>query len=355
MKKNFNGRVTRLKTLSVVTLVSLYLLILAGGIVRSTGSGMGCPDWPKCFGKIIPPTTADQLPEDYKEQFAEFRYKKNVRFAGLLRNIGFDDLANHILEDPSILIESDFNAAKTWIEYINRLIGAFTGLLIMGLLYLSVTLWKHNSVYAIVAGITVLMTAFQGWLGSIVVSTNLLSGLVSLHMFIAFVIVGLVLFLHQKINFDGIKMAKRFPYLGMIVFCIFLLIVQVFFGVEVREMLDSVARQMNYEGRGEWLKIVGEQFYLHRSFSLFVLAFNFFTVWKIWTTGWMNERAKKIGISLIALIVLEAMSGATMAYFAIPAFVQPIHLLLAVLIFSAQFILLLHFTVNKKVQILAVN
>ena len=32
-----------------ITLISVYLIFLAGAIVRMTGSGMGCPDWPKMF------------------------------------------------------------------------------------------------------------------------------------------------------------------------------------------------------------------------------------------------------------------------------------------------------------------
>src|SRR5947207_8850266 len=46
---------SRLAKLSLVTTVLTFLAVIAGGLVRATGSGLGCPGWPKCYGRWIPP------------------------------------------------------------------------------------------------------------------------------------------------------------------------------------------------------------------------------------------------------------------------------------------------------------
>jgi cytochrome c oxidase assembly protein subunit 15 len=118
----------------ISTIIAVYFLILVGGIVRSTGSGMGCPDWPRCFGQWIPPTDIKELPQNYKEIYAQKRKDKNEKLAKYLDFLGWHELSVRLTQDKSMYEEADFNALKTWIEYINRLIGVLIGFLIIATL-----------------------------------------------------------------------------------------------------------------------------------------------------------------------------------------------------------------------------
>ena len=109
------------------TLVAVYVLILVGSVVRSTGSGMGCPDWPRCFGSWIPPSSASELPDNYKEVYAASRVKKNVKFIGMLKMIGMNETASKLESDKTVLVEEDFSPLKSRIEYINRIVGVVIG------------------------------------------------------------------------------------------------------------------------------------------------------------------------------------------------------------------------------------
>lgn len=338
MRKN-NSESRLFNRFSLLTLIAVYVLILVGGIVRSTGSGMGCPDWPKCFGNWVPPTDVSELPDNYKEIYSEKRAKKNVRFAKYLTILGFDETADRILTDESILEEADFNKHKTWIEYINRLLGVLIGLFILGTFVLSIKFLKTDKTIFYVALATLLLVIFQGWIGSIVVSTNLVPWVVTVHMLLALVIVALLVFLVYRITYSWdtqVQFKHRKLFMWILGACMLTLLVQIVLGTQVREAIDHIAAYLNYSNRELWINGIGEIFITHRSFSWVIL---FLHVVLLVVVG--SLKRSMLTVSLILVIILTIISGAVMGYFAIPAAMQPVHLLLGTLAFGLQFLLFL--------------
>ncbi len=327
------------RRLSLSTLVAVYILIFVGGVVRSTGSGMGCPDWPKCFGSWVPPTEVSELPENYKEVYANYRDKKNQRFAKFLSALGFEDTASKILTNPQVLHENDFNVTKTWIEYINRIVGVIIGLFIFALFLLSLRLWNKERKLTIASFATLILVGLQGWFGSFVVSSNLTTWTVTVHMFLALVIVGFLVYIFKESSYgQNITIASAY---GWVVACMVALLVQVFFGTQVREGIDQVALTF---ARESWIDNLGQEFVIHRTFSWVVLILNVILIVKLWKT----EGTKIFALALIVLLLGTVLAGTAMAYFAVPAFLQPIHLLLATVTFGILFMLLLR--LNRRAE-----
>lgn len=320
-----NPALGRFHRLCVATLIAVYILILVGGIVRSTGSGMGCPDWPRCFGNFIPPTSVDQLPPDYKEKYAAIREKKNVKFAKYLSALGFQDTADKILNDKSILVEADFNPVKTWIEYLNRLVGVVIGFFIIVLAYRSIKFRKIDPPIFWVSVATLVGVIFQGWFGSIVVSTNLTTWTITVHMFLALVLVLMLVYLQNRSDQVTAGGGPKLLTIAAIV----LLFIQVFFGTEVRSAIDIVSAEFP---RSEWLERVGGPFVTHRTFSWIVIAIQAGLIVKISKT----EGLKSLSLPLIILILGTFLTGVGMAYFDVPALLQPLHLLMATMAIGTE-------------------
>ena len=342
------------RKLIIATIGSTYLLILAGGIVRSTGSGMGCPDWPKCFGQWIPPTNESQLPDNYQEVYKEGRLQKNEKLAGYIELFGIRSLANEIRNDPSIGKEEPFNRSKTWTEYVNRLWGALTGFFIIGMFVASFKYVREKRRLFLLSGLALFLVIFQGWIGSLVVSTNLLPWMVTIHMILALLMVFLLIYLYytsqEKPYFETIQSFALVK--SVLIACLLLLLVQIAMGTQVREAIDGIAVAFNYAFRDQWISQLGTTYYIHRSFSILILLLHVYLVYLLFKHG--KGRVKVLNLSklLLALILFEMVTGAIMSYLSIPAFIQPIHLFFGSLAAGLQYLLLLNLG-NKRTFVTA--
>jgi len=310
-----------------ITLVFIFLVVIAGSFVRITGSGMGCPDWPKCFGQWIPPTDGSALPDDYKFVYSEKRAKKVEKFSNILESIGMEETAEKIRADKSILYEQDFNARKTWTEYVNRLFGFLAGNGVL-LIFLWIMLKYRKRKLVVTATVNLVLLIFQAWFGSIVVATNLVPWTITVHLFLALVIIGLQLYLIRLIapsQQKNIKVSKSFYTL---VFFIFIVVfAQMFLGTQVREEIDHLTKAGI--GREGWAENLGLIFFIHRSSSWLVLGL-------IAVMFWVSRKRNDLRIIHWAFIILaiELVSGVILNHFNVPGLVQTAHLLFACVLFG---------------------
>jgi len=344
----------RFRKTNLLTVLFLFVLILAGGVVRSTGSGMGCPDWPKCFGGYIPPTSLAQLPKDYQQEYVNERVAKNQKFAQTLDVFGYSDLADRIRKDKSILIPEEFNVGKAWTEYINRVIGMITGLFMFGTALFSFSYVKENVWIPILSILNLVVVGFQGWLGSIVVSTNLTAWIVTVHMLLALAILAIAIATYYLAKVYYKNKLKINPLVYIVTLLVLLLsIIQIIFGTEVRETIDSVADHFQGGYRENWIADAGDIFITHRSLAILVLIGNVILYALIRRSFTRHSIQQQLMSFTFLMIMLQIVTGIILSYLSLPPYAQAIHLVLASLIFGAQFYLVLN--LHKTVSLQGVH
>lgn len=330
MKKHF---LTSAKT----ALVLVYLVILAGALVRMTGSGMGCPDWPKCFGYYIPPTQEKELlftPGKAYEKGQVIIKDESllVATADFTATTDFQpgNWEKYTKHDYAI-----FNPMHTWIEYINRLFGALAGLACFVVFVLSFGFWKSNKKLILISFLVCLLMGFQAWLGKTVVDSVLSPVKITTHMLVALLIVAfqLLLIFWVKDNPKKQFFDNKFKWYLLMAICF--TIVQVILGTGVREHVDHIAE--SGAPKIMWLQNPTLQFYFHRTFSIAILLANGFL--------FLRNRRMQLGYSKIdwvmGLLGFEILTGLLMYYCDFPLGTQTAHLLMATILFGLQFYMVL--------------
>jgi len=322
-----------------ISLILVYLVIIAGAVVRMTGSGMGCPDWPKCFGYYVPPTEVSEI------EFQSGRnYKKGqVIIVDESLMTAAKDYTTGSSYNPQNWVKytkhdyAIFNPWHTWIEYINRLFGALAGIAVLVMAFFSLKYWRENKKLTLLSWLSVFLMGFQGWLGATVVFSVLSPVKITIHMVMALVIVALLLYL---LNISTSKTSNRVlpkSFKMLASFAVIFTLIQIILGTQVRPYVDEQIKILGYDMTDQWLAKPSVIFYIHRSFSILVLLVNLF-LW--WQNKQMNLGFKKMNW-VLAIIGLEIITGIAMYNFDFPVLSQPLHLVIATLLFGVQFYVLL--------------
>ena len=336
------------RRIGLFTCSSVFLLFFLGGLVRATGSGMGCPDWPKCFGLWAPPDCECKLPANYQEIYLQKRLQKVERFAKVLNGMGFHGAANRLLTDPSVKAPEEFHPVKAWIEYINRLFGVLSGL--FALIYFGIMLRYRKIIQGKRWGLLGLVfLLLNGWLGSLVVATNLLPGVVTLHFLLSFMcLFAYMVSMHRAQSFrfehTEILSSKKWFAVWAVVFVVLIL------GAWTREQVDQMrlagtlyvdADETAFLGFGmldvfsmDWL------FSLHRYVPFVILG------WMLWLIGKEPKIASEGGfksklrrplwvISMICIVQIAL--GVIHIWFVIPSWAQVSHVVVGSALISYIF------------------
>lgn len=294
----------RFQRLVLLAIIGTYLVILAGAIVRGTGSGLGCPDWPRCFGQWIPPTDISELPVDYKEVY---------KIAG--KTI------------------ADFDPYKTWTEYINRLCGVLLGFVIVLLFGHSFKMKKYDhNIPWFCAGLLFLVI-IQGGVGALVVSTHLKPFLITIHMFLAVLLLFGLLYLKKYCHdLENTAIVAKIDPKALLIsrVLVYSTFFQVLLGTQVRQQVDHFMRDTFEASPETIMNFLNWVFYFHRTFSLVIVGLFIYLIAYFHKTQF-NRGAFFLTIVAFFCVIGNITTGIALNYFNFPANAQPPHLFFGVM------------------------
>ena len=308
---------------ALAALLATIFLIYVGAIVRATGSGLGCPDWPKCWGELIPPTSLDQV--DFDKLNIEKFQKKNP-------NITRESLA------------AEFNPVHVWVEFINRLVSLPVGLFTLSTFLLSFQfLRKQKRVFfGSFAALALVLT--NAILGAIVVSSGLKPGVITLHMALAIILICVFVYIIYRggqrlpsVNLGSQKGLLRSTLIILFVACV----VEGIMGSQVREITDELALKYKDTPRNVWHEILEQKgiYLFHRSFSWVILVLGIFLFTK---TRNANGDLAQLSIKVtFGVILAQMVLGVLMSHVSVHPVVQVLHIGLSSILIVALFWLIL--------------
>ena len=320
-----------------VAIISVYLIFLAGSVVRMTGSGMGCPDWPKCFGYYIPPTSEEQITWKPNSEFKEgfiiikdetlFVAEKNIKTSSEFNKNNWADYTKHDY--------AKFNKYHSWTEYINRLSSVLAGFVFLFLIYGAAKFWETDKRIPFLAFTAFFLMLVEAWLGKTVVDTNLKPTIITIHMVIGLVIIALLLQLQFYLSNRKRIYRYNAAFNKLLIISVVFSLIQIAMGTQVRQFIDEQVKQLGFENKNYSLMDPSFKFYFHRSFTIAIVLVNL-------GLFYLNQ-VKNLGYKLVnwvvLLIFIETITGILMYYAEFPLGTQATHLLSGAILFGLQFYL----------------
>jgi len=286
-------KIKTFRKFALASTIATYFLIFVGGLVRVSGAGLGCPDWPKCFGRWIPPLSRDQIPA------------------------GFD--------------AASFNFTLAWIEYLNRLAGVITGFLILIVAILAIKNFRDTKQILIPGVLAAVLVAFQGWYGSVVVKSQLAPHTVSIHMLLALVIVSLLIYTTYTAYQTGREKASHLvvPARKILLYLWLATIVQIILGTEIRSEIERILQKFPLLSTNAVLSQVGWINITHAFFGTLLAVLTAIVTMKILRLKPLSDFPKQMTGLMLVLIILQIFIGMSLQMIGIPALLQVFHLWIA--------------------------
>jgi cytochrome c oxidase assembly protein subunit 15 len=176
---------------------------------------------------------------------------------------------------------------------------------------------------------------FEAWLGKTVVDTNLTPEIITIHMVVGLIIIGILL----KLNFIVSTKKKVYKYNSLfnklLIISVIFSLIQIAMGTQVRQFIDEQVKEFGFENKNYSLMNPSFKFYFHRSFTIAIVLVNF----GLFYLNQMKNLGYKLVNWIIFMIFLETITGILMYYAEIPIGTQAIHLLSGAILFGLQFYL----------------
>ncbi len=263
------------RKIAYFALILALCVIVLGSYVRLSGAGLGCPDWPGCYGKLI---ISDS--EEFKQQ-AELAFPDNL-----------------------------LDTAKAWKEMTHRYLAAALGLVVLLLALIS---WRerHCRASAVTASlILLLMVAFQAALGMWAVTMKVMPIIVTSHLLMGLLTFWLLFWMYLMVK-PGI--VKRSPASGLGMFALFamlVLFVQIFLGGLTSSNFAALACTDFPKCNGQWWPHVDYIAVLNNFNALLVDTNTELSTASKLLLHWLHRVGAVIALLVLVLLSIRALAAA---------------------------------------------